>query len=224
MPLGAILGVGSQIAGGLMNRGGQKTSSSSESRPYYTDTQLGLQGPLAQLLKKMLKGKETPLDRRLKAQAGDTVNRNYAQMGNRLDSILTQRGFGESGKHNLNTLGLELERGRTLTDTYTNLDQNRANRQMAALGQAAGIAFNPSGSNTTSQGVGGQQSAAGAIAPVVANTGGDLAAWLATRSPVQPPTPQQVQYGGPTYSNFDPGMSGLSIPSIPSWLQPPRPR
>lgn len=126
----------------------------------------------------MLKGKETQLDRQLKASAMDTVNSQYAQQANRLDSMLTQRGFGESGKHNLSSLMLDLDRGRAQTNAGLFVDQNRANKQALALGQAAGIAFNPSGSNTTSTGTMPGQGLGQAIGPVVANTGGDIAAWL----------------------------------------------
>lgn len=183
MPIAPLIGLAGSIGGSILGRPrSQQQSSSSESRPYYTDTQTSLQGPLAKLLRQMLKGKETQLDRRLKASAGDYVNQNARGIQGSLDTLLTRRGFGESGKHNLNTVGLELERGRNLTNAYLGVDQDRANRQLSAIGQAAGIAFNPSGSNTTSTGTLPGQSIGQSLGPVVTGAGGDLATWLAGRS------------------------------------------
>lgn len=182
MPVAPLIGLAGSIGGALLGRQGPKTSTStSSSRPYFTDTQMGLQGPVAKLLKQLMKGKETRLDRELRTQTGEGINDQYQAQGSRLDSMLTQRGFGESGKHNYNTLGLELSRNKDFAQAMTRLAQDRSARQLTAVGLAGKLSFDQSGSDMTGTGTLPGQSMGNSLAPVVAGTGQDLATWLYSR-------------------------------------------
>src|SRR5689334_12142886 len=69
---------------------------------------------------------------RLRLQNRGQINDVYNQQGNRLNSTLAARGFGQGGKANLNTVQLENQRARSMGDLESNLYQDALQRQMQA--------------------------------------------------------------------------------------------
>jgi hypothetical protein len=109
-------------------------------------------------------GKKPRVDEQLRIQGRNEINDVYDQMNNRLDTTLVARGFGGSGKHNLNTLGLEVNRGQAMGKLEGDLYRQALDRQMQALGLATsfGRAQGSTGTSTTT-GTGGGTSWPGAI-------------------------------------------------------------
>ncbi len=185
MPVAPLIGLAGSIGGALLGRGGSSSTQtgSSSSRPYYTDTQMGLQGNVGKLIRQLLKGKETALDRQQKTAMGEDVNSGSDAVMANMQSRMAGSGFGGSGKEGMNTLALQLNRNQNQLRGSLELDKAKSARQMQALGIGSQVAFNPSGSDNTSTSTGTQsgQSIGQSLAPVVAGAGQDLSAWLQSR-------------------------------------------
>lgn len=160
--IGPAIGAIGSIFGAKKSPQTQTTNSTStinqSNRPYYSPEQEAMNAMLGRVLRKM--GKKPQVDPALRIQGRNQINDVYDQMNNRLDTTMVARGFGESGKHNLNTLGLNLERGKSMGSLESDLYNQAIQRQMQALGLATTFA-QPHGSDTTGTQTGTQTTTGG---------------------------------------------------------------
>lgn len=138
-----IIGLGSSIVGGLLGRNKAQTSTSttnSKTMPVFSGYQNDLQKTLLRFLRKGIKtgGQPTQAERN---QAGLSVNNNFDSLFKRLQSNAVSRGFGESGKFNLDNQTLEIERAKTMQQSEADLQEKALQRQLQMLGIATGPAF-----------------------------------------------------------------------------------
>lgn len=177
---GAAIGAGTSILGSLLGRprtSTQKSTSSTTIDPVYGPKGQKLAGVSARTLIDFIKNPR--INEGLRIQGREEIGDVYNAQGSRLDSILARRGFGNSGKANLNTVQLEQGRAQALAGHERKLYQDALDRQFQALG--LGTAYGrPIGFNTTTEGTGttpgmpfGQ-----ALGGAIGNAGGDIAAYL----------------------------------------------
>lgn len=176
------IGLGSSLIGGLLGRKPSQTStstSSGTSTPVFSDGQQKLQGVLEKFLRKGIKegGQPTQADRNA---AGLSVNGNFDALMKRLQANAVSRGFNDSGKLNLDTQGLEVQRANAMQQSEAQLRQQAMQRQLALLGLASGPAFAAPGQsyNQTTTGTQPGQSFGNALGQTIGNAGNDFASWL----------------------------------------------
>src|ERR1044072_1201183 len=174
------VGLGSSLLGGILGRPKAQTSTSTSTS---TQTNDPIDGPKGRKLAKtasvslidMIRNPQ--INNGLRLQNRGQINDVYNQQQNRLDSILAARGFGNSGKANLNTMQLEQGRAKAMGDLESNLYQDAVSRQMQALGLAQGfsrpVGFN-STTNTESSGTTPGMSMSQALGQGIAGAGGDI--------------------------------------------------
>src|SRR6266496_52085 len=110
--IGPAIGLIGSIFGHKTSPQSQSSTINQQNVPYFTPEQQAMNEMLGRVLRKM--GKRPQIDPALRIQGRNQINDVYDQVGNRNDAMLVGRGFGESGKHNLNTIGLNLERGKAM--------------------------------------------------------------------------------------------------------------
>lgn len=179
---GPIIGLGSSIVGGLLGRRKPQTQTSttnSTSMPVFSGDQLKLQHVLAKFLKKGIKqgGEPTQAERNA---AGLSVNNNFDALMKRLQSNAISRGFNDSGKLNLDTQGLEIERANAMQQSEAQLREQALQRQLQLLGLATGPAFASPGqqTNSTTTGTIPGQSFGQALGQTIGNAGSDFSSYL----------------------------------------------
>ncbi|HEX8186527.1 MAG TPA: hypothetical protein VF747_17300 [Blastocatellia bacterium] len=179
---GPLIGLGSSIVGGILGKKKTETATStsnSTSAPIFSPYQLDLQKTLTRYLRKGIKsGGEPTQDEKNQAYTG--VNNTFDALLKRLESNAVSRGFGESGKFNLNMQGLEVERAKERQNATADLRSEALKRQLAMLGIASGTAFASPGQTTTGTGTGTApgQSTGQAIGGAIAGAGQDFGSWL----------------------------------------------
>jgi hypothetical protein len=120
--------------------------------PSYTSSQTGLQDQLAQYLKTNLASGSSSLLDPMKVGAIGTVNKNYAGLSDRLNSSLSGRGFGNSGKLVLGNQELEQSRQGDLGGLESQFAGLALNQDNFTAGQAMQFGFaNPTTTSTTQQ-------------------------------------------------------------------------
>lgn len=179
---GPLIGLGSSIIGGLLGRKGPQTTtstSSGTSTPIFSDGQLGLQKTLERFLRKGIKAGGEPTQAERNA-AGLSVNNNFDALFKRLQANAVGRGFNDSGKLNLDTQGLEVQRANAMQQSEAQLREQALQRQLQMLGLATGPAFASPGQSysSTSTGTAPGQSFGNALGQTIGNAGGDVSSWL----------------------------------------------
>ncbi|MGA9769186.1 MAG: hypothetical protein WBV94_09105 [Blastocatellia bacterium] len=176
------IGLGSSLIGGILGRKKAETSTSttnSTSMPVFSGYQNDLQKTLLRFLRKGIKtgGEPTQAERN---SAGLSVNNNFDALFKRLQAGATARGFGESGKFNLDNQGLEIERAKTMQQSEADLREKALQRQLQMLSLATGPAFASPGQHTegTSTGTTPGQSFGQALGQGIAGAGSDYASQL----------------------------------------------
>lgn len=148
----AISGI-SSLLGGIFGRPRAQTQTSSSTSSTQNDP---LYGPKGFKLGKMLAKALMPLvsaptvDPALRTAGRNQINDTYDASSKRLSSILAARGFGTGGKANLNTAEMEGDRAKSFGNLESDLYKTAIDRQMQAMGLAAGVS-RPIGFNTTTQ-------------------------------------------------------------------------
>jgi hypothetical protein len=183
MPSLAI-GAGTSILGSIFGRPRTQTQTSTSKS---TQTNDPIYGPKGFKLSKILNRSLMPLveaptvDPRLRTAGRTQINDAYDASSKRLDSILAARGFGSGGKANLNTMQLEGDRAQAMGSLESDLYQSALDRQMQAMGLAAGVS-RPIGFNTTteseSSGTTPGMPLGQAIGGAIGNVGGDISSYL----------------------------------------------
>ncbi len=181
---GPLIGLGSSILGGILGRPrSQNTKSHSET----TTTNTPIYGPKGRKLfrktgKALLGLIENPtINEGLRLEGRREIGDIFNQQQNRLDSILASRGFGGSGKANLNMLQLERGRADALSQNESKLYQDALDRQMQALGLSTGFS-RPIGfdtrSVTDSEGTVPGMGVGQAFGQAIGSAGSDISSWL----------------------------------------------
>ena len=199
--IGPAIGLIGSIFGNKKSPQSQTSTSNQTTTPTFTPEQAAMNAMLGRVLRRMAK---TPqVDPALRIQGRNQINDVYDQMNNRLDTTMVARGFGESGKHNLNTLGLNLERGKTMGSLESDLYNKAIERQMQALGLATSFGraqgSTTTGTSTTTGGGNTWGQAIGGAIPGIAN---DISTSLWLRRMMAQPSGNP--YAGSDSSNFDP--------------------
>lgn len=146
--IAAAIGAGGNIAGSLLGRG--SNTSTSTTAPNLTPAQQQIQALIAQMLKANLaKGvKVSQADR----NAGRAhINTTFDGIGESLEAKLTARGYGDSGKLARGFKDIELQRGNAFQGLETDLRGEASQRLLQMLG-LAGDFTRPQGSTTTQTG------------------------------------------------------------------------
>jgi hypothetical protein len=176
------IGLGGSIIGGLLGHRGPQTQTSttnSTTMPVFGGNQLKLQKVLQRALRQGINegGEPTQAERNA---AGLSVNQNFDALFKRLQAGSIARGFGDSGKFNLDNQGLEVQRANAMQQSEAQLREQARQRQLQLLALAAGPAFAAPGSHTegTSTGTYPGQSWGNTIGGVIGSAGGDLSTYL----------------------------------------------
>ncbi|HKQ06802.1 MAG TPA: hypothetical protein VJ464_16830 [Blastocatellia bacterium] len=202
------IGLGSSLIGGLLGRKAPTSTSTSSgtSTPVFSDGQQSLQNVLEKFLRKGIKqgGEPTQAERNT---AGLSVNNNFDAMMKRLQANAVARGFNDSGKLNLNTQGLEVQRANAMQQSEAQLQEQARQRQLQLLALAAGPAFAAPGTtyNQTSTGTGPTPN----LGQIIGSAGGDLSGFLMLQRMLQ-----QVRGNGisPGFLKL-PGQGGVPDPN-----------
>lgn len=176
------IGLGANIVGGLLGRRKPQTTTSTttgSSMPVFSDYQLGLQKTLNRTLRKLVKegGQPTQAQRN---QAGLQVNENFDALFKRLQNNSVSRGFGDSGKFNLDNQGLEIERANAMQQAEAQLNENALQRQLQILGLSTAPAFASPGQqySSTTTGTMPGQSFGQALGQGISSAGSDISSWM----------------------------------------------
>jgi hypothetical protein len=176
MPVAAILpaliAAGGSIAGGLLNNKPKTQTGTSNTTATYTPEQQAIMEHLRRILAHRLrKGPEVLQSDR---NAGRTsINNTYNAVQPNVESQLTARGFGDSGKLGSAILGLNVQRANQFQGLESTLTDQAQNRYEQAIQDS--LAFSrPTGSSTTST----QTLPGPGLGGTVAGIGGDLATLL----------------------------------------------
>lgn len=179
---GPLIGLGSSIVSGLFGRKKEQTQTSTQnstSTPIFSAGQQNLQALLAKFLKKGIKagGQPTQAERN---QSGLDVNRNFDAIFKRLQSNAVSRGFNDSGKLNLDTQGLEVQRANAMQSEEARLREAALQRQLQLFGLGGSFAFASPGQHTegTFTGTTPGQGFGQALGQTIGNAGGDFSSWL----------------------------------------------
>jgi hypothetical protein len=176
------IGLGSSIIGGLLGRKSPQTStstSSGTSTPVFSGGQAKLQKVLENFLKRGIQEGGEPTQSQRNA-AGLSVNNNFDALMKRLQANAVARGFGESGKFNADSQGLEVQRANAMQQSEAQLREQALQRQLQLLGLATGPAFAAPGQSYTQTTTGTQpgQSFGNALGQTIGNAGGDYSSYL----------------------------------------------
>lgn len=177
-------GLISSLVGGIFGRPRSQTQTSQSTS---TQTNDPIYGPKGQKLAKVSANtlidfiRNPNINEGLRVSGRKEINDIYGAQQSRLDSILAGRGFGNSGKANLNTVSLERGRAGAMGDYESKLYQDALDRQFQALG--LGTAYGkPIGFNTTtetqSQGTTPGMPMGQAIGGALGNFGNDLSGYM----------------------------------------------
>jgi hypothetical protein len=181
---GPAIGLGSSLIGSIFGRPRSQTQTSQSTSTQTNDPIYGPKGfKLGKILAKALMPMvESPqVDDRLRIGGRNEINDTYDQAQSRLDSILAARGFGTGGKANLNTVGLNVNRAQSMGKLESDLYKDAKDRQMQAMGLAAGVSrpigFNIT-TNTQSSGTTPGMPFGQAVGGAIGNAGSDIASYL----------------------------------------------
>lgn len=148
--LPAIIAGGSAIGGALISKHGNsntQTSTSTSSATYTPEQQAMMQRIQAILMHRLNKGAQVKQGDR---DAGRTaINTNYNAIMPNVESNLTARGFGESGKLGSAILGLNVGRANQFQTLESQLQDDAQARYDNTLAQAVNFS-RPTGSTTNS--------------------------------------------------------------------------
>lgn len=154
--LAPIIGGGISAVSGLFGR--QQTQ---DTRPVYTTDQQSVQHNIGDLLKTRLEH-PTEYVGTMKNAAMGGVNSNYASIAERMKRNMAARGFGSSGKANLNLQGLELARAGELSDLESRFAGLQMQQDQNLLDAGTRFGFAGGGSHSTGNAGGGIGGAIGA--------------------------------------------------------------
>ena len=150
---GPAIGGISSLIGGIFGRPRASTSTSTSKS---TQTNDPIYSPKGFKLGKLLANALMPLvgaptvDPALRTAGRNQINDTYDASSKRLSSILAGRGFSGGGKANSNTAEMEGDRAKSFSGLESDLYKTAIDRQMQAMGLAAGVS-RPIGFNTTTE-------------------------------------------------------------------------
>lgn len=182
------VGLGSSLIGGIFGRPRSQTNSFNQTQsqtldPLYNPKGRKVGKVLGRTLIDMIQN--PTINQGLRIQNRNQINDVYDQNQNRLDTILAARGFGNGGKANLNTVGLNLQRAQSMGQLESQLYQDALNRQFQAMQLGEGYS-RPIGFNTTTQSSGTSTTPGmpfgQALGGALGNIGGDISSYLAMRN------------------------------------------
>jgi len=205
--IGPLIGLVGSIFGNKKSPQTQTQTTNQTTTPTFTPEQQAMNAMLGRVLRRM--AKKPQVDPALRIQGRNQINDVYDQMTNRLDTTMVGRGFGESGKHNLNTLGLNLDRGKSMGSLESDLYNKAIERQMQALGLATSFGRSEGSTTTgTSTSTGGGntwgQAAIGGLGASLPGISEDIGTSLWLRKMLARST-------SPGFG-IDPGMGGVPDP------------
>lgn len=149
--LGAGLGFSGGSSSGFENTNTTAQGSSlGTSTPTYLPSQSSLQTLLAQAIAPILSsGGMTPQLQASETASANQINQNYSTLGDRMNSYLASRGFGQSGTAGQTALTNEIARQGDLAQNSANYGQQALNLFTTGLGDALSFSFANPGSSTT---------------------------------------------------------------------------
>jgi len=142
-----FIGAGISALSGLFG-GRPKTTTTT---PIYSTDQQSLQHDLAVQLESKMNNPGAVFNP-MKAQAMDSVNQNYKDIGARLQSQFSGRGFGRSGKLLTNNVGLEVSRAGEMGGLESKFAGMQLDYESQLRDQAQRFGFAGGGSQTTQPG------------------------------------------------------------------------
>ncbi len=148
--IGAAITGGASLVGGLL---GRKKTSTQVQQPTYTPGQTQLQNQTGAILSDRLANPTAQFDP-LKTAALDANNKNYASATDRLQTALTARGFGGSGKFAAGVRSNEIARAGTAGGIEADFAGKEVDQQNKNLQDALRFSFATPGSKTQTTGPG----------------------------------------------------------------------